>query len=364
VTSDQRLASRTLIIPKRGQEWAAAAMLPRRCRFALDATLVLIATVFGAVGIRVVGNAWTSVMTGGCLQSIVRTRGAICVPDSTWERMLLGDRDSWGAQNSDKLSGDGTLNSTSAGGREARTADNSTWTRLRIAYLQNKLLPTLSCPELSYVGTPTEGGNYVCNIQRLASLGRSLHLPKRRRDQGIQFHEDCLVYSFGPRNSQSLGFEKSLPINCETHIFDHTAKGKLSTAEQTNMFHHNLSIASLSEYSVSSTTLTSRQLLFVQIQLLLEHSHRVVTLLKVDVANQSEFDILPEILKTRSPPPEQIILHVHLSPKPSLDHDLVDELLHQLRHHSYHMYALRTDFLSPLERAELSFIKIEPPFLV
>jgi hypothetical protein len=74
--------------------------------------------------------------------------------------------------------------------------DSVIWLQLRTEYLQQRWLPTISCPELALVGNPVDGGNKICNYYRLQFLGKRGKRKKRRKRAVAGHLEEYLVYSF------------------------------------------------------------------------------------------------------------------------------------------------------------------------
>jgi hypothetical protein len=274
--------------------------------------------------------------------------------------MMRGDLASWKQQNSGLVSKNGGLKTVlSSKHALSQVNDSAIWLQLRTEYLQERWLPTISCPELALVGKPVDGGNQICNYHRLQFLGKRGKRKKRRRRAVTGHLEECLVYSFGTaRSNESLGFERSLPANCETHVFDNAAVTKLISPDHPNIIHHNLGIVPFSGQPMPGMRV-ERLEPWITIMDFLNHSRRSLTILKIDVS-WFDIELVQEILESeKQPHPEQLVIRLRMAPPPTLMHVEADSLLQTLRNYDYHMFATKTDFHRPLECAEYSFMKID-----
>ena len=158
--------------------------------------------------------------------------------------------------------------------------------------MQENWEPNFSCTYERRLGSPGDGGKWVCDPHKLRSK------------------KDCLIYSFGSENK--FDFEEAvlqqIGRNCEVHTFDHTVGPNPSNKPSGVNFHPwGLGI----QAGRSTGALKSLD----QIANELGHSNgrRQISVLKIDVEG-AEFDALPPLLSSgffSDMGVQQVLIEIH-----------------------------------------------------
>jgi len=186
------------------------------------------------------------------------------------------------------------------------------------------------CSNSRRIGSPGEGGKWVCDPYRLKS------------------YPNCLVYSAGSNGEFSFEIEmkNSMP-HCEIHTFDtdfHKSPKNVCTF-------HTLKLGNGAEGSYSKN--------WTAILHELNHTKRAVDIFKIDIEG-GEYEFFPLIFASdQSTFPRQILVELH----PTNNFD-VHAFFRMLRKNGYVIFSKEQNLLAGQYYFEYSFLKLNKRFFV
>uniref|UniRef100_A0A0G4IG63 Methyltransferase domain-containing protein n=1 Tax=Chromera velia CCMP2878 TaxID=1169474 RepID=A0A0G4IG63_9ALVE len=194
-------------------------------------------------------------------------------------------------------------------------------------WFQMHFEPDWGCVHQKRIGTPGDGGKWVCDPWKVEHLWSSPGYPSLetaqfdRDETGLPIlpEKPCLVYSFGSANE--YGFEEGVlrewPGLCEIHIFDHTVTPDPERLPEGVTFHR-IGLGGVEDTEFREGGVSRLDVVMAH----LGHSGRVIDLLKVDVEGAEVEALVPNLEGTGGilwPQARQVLIELHLMKDPRED---------------------------------------------